>query len=59
MLNGCAEPDSLNMAVILLLAITLTTTRPWLRLFEDSSGDLPVVGCNSQVTQKESINRLT
>ena len=53
MLNGCVEPDSFNMAVILLLAITLTITRPWFRLYEDSSGDLPVVGCNSQVTLGE------
>ena len=43
-LNGCVDPDSLNKAVVLLLAITLTITRPWFRLHEDSSGDLPVVG---------------
>ena len=47
-LNGCEDPGSLNKAVdllfqVLLLAITLTITRPWFRLYEDSSGDLHVV----------------
>ena len=43
-LNVCLDPDSLYKAVSLLVAITLTITQPWFRLYEDSSGDLPVVG---------------
>ena len=42
-LMAAKNPDSLNKAVnlllVLLLAITLTITRPWFRLYEDSSGD--------------------